>query len=128
MVKKSNCLNMKVVFLGILLLGILGFSTYIGTTKNKEGLTNGRELVLVHMQKCPHCVKLMPEWKQAEKANKTNIKMRCVEMNELDGPDLCKKHKISGFPTILLLNGGEKEKEFNGERNKDGILSFLNNL
>ena len=92
-----------------------------------EGFYNnkGKELVLVHMHGCPHCVSLMPEWEKASRENNTNIKMRAVEMTEGDGPELSKKHNIKGFPTILFLNNGEKVSDYNGKRNKIGILNFL---
>ena len=116
------------VALMIIVLAIL-FSTMVcSCRKNKEGLSNQKEFVLIHMKGCGHCKTLMPEWEQASKNNKSGISMRAVEMNEGDGPELCKKHNISGFPTMIVLENGEKIKDYNGERNKDGLLSFLNTL
>jgi len=60
-----------------------------------------------------------------EKENKTGISMRAVEMNRDDGPELCEKHNITGFPTMILLENGKKVADYNGERNKDGLLKFL---
>ena len=68
---------------------------------------------------------LMPEWNAAAKENKSGIPMRAVEMNEDDGPELCKKHNISGFPTMILLENGKKVSDYNGERDKSGLLTFL---
>lgn len=116
------------VALMIIVLAIL-FSTMVcSCRKNKEGLSNQKEFVLIHMKDCGHCKTLMPEWQEASKNNKSGINMRAVEMNEDDGPELCKKHNISGFPTMIVLENGEKVKDYNGERNKDGLLSFLNTL
>ena len=81
------------------------------------------------MNGCGHCEKLMPEWTAAQDENKTKIKMRAVEMSEGDGPQLCKQHNITGFPTILLLDSnGSKLKDYDGERSKDGILGFLQGI
>lgn len=116
------------VALMMIVLAIL-FSTMVcSCRKNKEGLSNQKEFVLIHMKDCGHCKTLMPEWQEASKNNKSGINMRAVEMNEDDGPELCKKHNISGFPTMIVLENGEKVKDYNGERNKDGLLSFLNTL
>ena len=46
-------------------------------------------------------------------------------MNENDGPELCDKHNISGFPTMILLDNGKKVSDYNGERDKSGLLAFL---
>lgn len=93
--------------------------------KHKEGLTNSTELILLHMKGCPHCVTLMPEWESATKENQTTIPLRAIERSEPEGKKLCKQHNVTGFPTILLLKNGKKETEYNGERNKGGILKFL---
>jgi thiol-disulfide isomerase/thioredoxin len=125
--KQKGISVLKVVVLVLLVLGLLCLAMrccrkYI----KKEGFDGQKELVLVHMEGCPHCVTLLPKWANAAKENKTDINMRSVEMNEGDGPELCKKHDISGFPSILLLGGdGEKLEDYNGERTKDGILGFL---
>ena len=90
-----------------------------------EGYEGQKELLLLHMDGCPHCVKLMPHWDAAVKENNTSIKMRALEHKEGDGPALCKKHKVTGFPTMMLLSGGEKVKSYSGARTKGGILDFL---
>ena len=90
-----------------------------------EGFEGRKELLLLHMEGCPHCVKLMPHWDAASKENKTEISMRSVERREGDGPELCKKHNVTGFPTILLLGGGKKLKTYTGPRNKSGLINFM---
>lgn len=91
-----------------------------------EGFEGKKELLLLHMEGCPHCVKLMPHWESASKENKSGISMRVVERQEADGPELCKKHNVTGFPTILLLDGnGEKLKSYSGPRTKGGLSNFM---
>ena len=111
--------------LSAVLLAVMFGAIFNGAQSTTEGLSNQKEFVLVHMNGCGHCKTLMPEWKSAVKDNKTGISMRAVEMNEGDGPELCKKHNITGFPTMLLLENGKKVADYNGERNKDGLLKFL---
>lgn len=124
---KSKCGKLSAVnlVLAAILLAVVFGSVFKGTKQLNEGLSNDKEFVLVHMNGCGHCKTLMPEWKSAAKANNTGISMRAVEMNEGDGPELCKKHNITGFPTMILLENGKKIADYNGERNKDGLLKFL---
>jgi len=131
MAKKSGCMSFNILYVGLVaaLLAVLFWLVFYGPSKTtREGLTNNKEFVLVHMNKCPHCVNLMPHWEAAESENKTGINMRAVEMSEDDGPELCEKHNITGFPTMILLENGKKVSDYDGERNKDGILAFLKGL
>ena len=78
-----------------------------------EGYTGASEFVLYHMTGCPHCVNMMPEWSKFVSNNKTGVKTRKVEAS--DAPAEVKKHGVSGFPTILLLDGqGNKVKAYDG--------------
>ncbi|ALH22958.1 putative thioredoxin [Chrysochromulina ericina virus CeV-01B] len=124
---KSRCGNLSQItlVLAAVLLALMFGAIFNGVKQTNEGLSNQKELVLVHMTGCGHCKTLMPEWKSAEKKNNTGIGMRAVEMNEDDGPELCEKHNITGFPTMILLENGKKIADYNGERNKDGLLKFL---
>lgn len=131
MAKKSGCMSFNILYVGLVaaLLAVLFWLVLYGPSKTtREGLTNNKEFVLVHMNKCPHCVNLMPHWEAAESENKTGINMRAVEMSEDDGPELCEKHNITGFPTMILLENGKKVADYDGERNKEGILAFLKGL
>ena len=80
-------------------------------------------MLLLHMEGCPHCVELMPEWNKFTKMNDTSIQTKSVEMNE--DKSLVKKYNVDGFPTILLLNSnGDKIKTYDGERTSQGLLNF----
>ena len=125
---KRGCFKISIVnLLWAILLVLIIVSIIKYSLKKRDGFSEGRELVLVHMNGCGHCKTLMPEWESASKENKTEINMRSVEMSEGDGPDLCKKHNITGFPTMILLDNGKKIKDYDGERNKNSILQFLQN-
>jgi len=101
-------------------------SVFDAVTVRREGYEGRKELLLLHMEGCPHCVKLMPHWSAASKENKTGISMRAVERKEKDGPELCKKHNVTGFPTILLVGSdGNKIKDYSGERTKTGLMNFM---
>ena len=89
----------------------------------KEGFEGQKELLLLHMEGCPHCVRLMPEWNAFTQENDTGIKTRMVERKE--DPGLVSKHGVQGFPAVLLLDGrGDKFKTYDGPRTKDGLLQF----
>jgi len=114
--------SMKTV-LTIFMAGII-FSMVFMPHSRKEGMVKGRkELLLLHMEGCPHCVNLLPEWDNFTKMNDTNITTKSVERN--DDQALVKRYGAKGFPTILLLDeNGDKLKTYDGPRTAQGLLDF----
>jgi hypothetical protein len=51
--------------------------------------------------------------------------VKCTMVNAETNPDAVKGLNIKGYPSFLLNKDG-KLIEFNGQRNADGFMSFLN--
>ena len=105
---------------------IIGFIRHM-LLPRKEGFEGQKELLLLHMEGCPHCVDLMPHWQAAASENTTNIKMRALERKDDGAAEIIKANKVKGFPTILLMGGGKKLDTYSGPRTKDGLVSFCKN-
>ena len=90
----------------------------------RESFEGQKELLLLHMEGCPHCVTLMPHWKAAASENTTSIKMRALERKDDGAAEIIKANKVTGFPTILLMGGGKKLDTYGGKRDKGGLLSY----
>ena len=90
----------------------------------RESFEGQKELLLLHMEGCPHCVTLMPHWKAAASENTTSIKMRALERKDDGAAEIIKANKVTGFPTILLMGGGKKLDTYSGKRDKSGLLSY----
>ncbi len=87
-----------------------------------EGMSSGSKLTLFHMNGCPHCVKMMPEWDKFAKLNPG----KCEKHEASDVQDLTKKLNIQGFPTIMLLDANNnKIKDYDGDRTAAGFKAFL---
>ena len=83
----------------------------------------GAEMVLCHMTTCGHCKKMMPEWDKF--ANSGTAGVKCTKIERKENPSLLKKHGVSGFPTILMLDSKKnKVATFNGARNAAGFAAF----
>lgn len=87
-----------------------------------EGMASGNKLVLFHMNGCPHCVKMMPEWDKFAKLNPGK-----TEKHEAsDAKQLTDRLKITGFPTIMLLDSqNNKVKDYSGGRTAAEFKAFL---
>ena len=124
--KGPSCLKnlFKPRGLAFLFLVAIILSTLIPSS-SLEGFEGNKELLLLHMNGCGHCEKLMPEWEKFTNNNNTDIKTRDVEMSE--DPSLMDKYKVDGFPTILLLGeNGKKLETYDGPRTADGLSNYCN--
>ena len=89
----------------------------------KEGFKGRKSLLLLHMEGCGHCKKLMPEWDKFAEMNNTSIVTKSVEKD--DDRALVKRYGVEGFPTILLLDSnGKKLDTYGGPRNAKGLLDY----
>jgi thiol-disulfide isomerase/thioredoxin len=88
-----------------------------------EGFTGASEFVFYHMNGCPHCTNMMPEWSKFESNNDSGIKTRKTEQGE--APDEVKKYGITGYPSLVLLDSnGDKIKDYKGPRTANAFAAF----
>ena len=130
MVKSKIIADVKrvslIILFGIAVSCVLNLaSDIINMLFGREGFEGKKQLVFFHMNGCGHCKKMMPEWEKLESTYSGEVSLKKVEASS--GDDLLKKNKISGFPTILLLDeSGNKLKEYNGDRTAKSLEKFLN--
>jgi thiol-disulfide isomerase/thioredoxin len=101
------------------------FPTMVNFYKSfsQEGFKGRKSLLLLHMEGCGHCKKLMPEWDKFTQMNNTSIVTTAVEKD--DDRALVKRYGVEGFPTILLLDSnGKKLDTYDGDRNAQGLLDY----
>lgn len=99
---------------------------------NAEDLGKIREadlaIVRLHMNGCGHCVAMAPEWaKFEEKVRSMNsgndVVIASIEASQM--PSIAPFDSVSGYPTILKLNKGNKAgDEFNAPRTADEFLKY----
>ena len=106
-------------------------SNYLNTEgyENLKNTLGGKEFCLIHMDGCGHCERLMPDWMKLQKENNagnTGIVMKAINMKTDEGKKLVADNNISGFPTMLLLDGsGKKIKAYEGQRTIEGLRDFI---
>jgi len=127
MLKLKNILKNKnlAMFVKVVLALLIGYLLLSIFRKCTEGYEGRKELMLLHMEGCPHCVKMMPDWEAAKSENNTDVMMSDYERSDKKGEEMCKKHNVTGFPTILLLNGENDATVYKGQRTKEGFLEAL---
>jgi thiol-disulfide isomerase/thioredoxin len=74
------------------------------------------------MDGCPHCDSFSPIWDEF----KQDSPIATHKIESKDAGAMMEKYKISGFPTILLLDeNNNKLKELDGERTIDGLTAMI---
>ena len=141
---KLKLKNVLMIFLAVFLLIIIyyiytkyfsnGFGRTIENMENPSG-DKTAELMLFHVDWCPHCKTAKPEWDQvkAEYQNKTinGYKVMFTEINCTDEtPEKIKMietYKIEGYPTIKLVKDNQVI-DFDAKPTKDTLTKFLNTV
>ncbi|KAG5386113.1 hypothetical protein IGI04_037583 [Brassica rapa subsp. trilocularis] len=72
---------------------------------------------------CGACQALAPEYAAAATELKGVAALAKIDATE-EG-DLAQKYEIQGFPTVFLFVDGEMRKTYEGERTKDGIVTWM---
>ena len=126
--KKFTKLN-PIVQIGIGLIIVVGVRYLIQLlqyqyySSSLENFSNPKKLVYFHMDGCGHCKKFTPEWDKFASSYDGPLEIKKVERKEA-GDDL-EKYKIQGFPSILLIDGQDNTKEFDGDRTSSGLEKFV---
>uniref|UniRef100_A0A6C0H8V5 Thioredoxin domain-containing protein n=1 Tax=viral metagenome TaxID=1070528 RepID=A0A6C0H8V5_9ZZZZ len=141
---KMNIKNILIIFLAIVLIIVIYyiytkyFSNGFGRTiENMENQTSDKtaELMLFHVDWCPHCKTAKPEWDQvkAEYENKS-INGYKVMFNEINCTDetsdkvkMIETYKIEGYPTIKLVKDNQVI-DFDAKPTKETLTKFLNTV
>ena len=141
---KMKLTNVLMIFLAILLIIVIyyiytkyfskGFGRTIENMENQSG-DKTAELMLFHVDWCPHCKTAKPEWDQvkAEYENKS-INGYKVMFNEINCTDetsdkvkMIETYKIEGYPTIKLVKDNQVI-DFDAKPTKDTLTKFLNTV
>lgn len=93
----------------------------------KKSLEKGKKLIFFHMDGCPHCESMKPEWDKLKTTNSSHIKLEDYERKQK--PDLVEKFSIRGFPSIVLVDDNDdKVDEYNGDRKAKSINDYLKKI
>lgn len=92
--------------------------------KINKGNNKNKKLVLIYAEWCGHCKKMKPEWDKFEKTYPDN----CVsyESETQEAKNLFKKHNLSGYPSILVMENDNLVTTYNDDRTFNAYKKYLN--
>merc|ERR1712037_1059373 len=85
----------------------------------------GKWLVKMYAPWCGHCKRLKPTWDDLASETKGDFNIGVVDCTI--EKELCGKHGVRGYPTILYFGEGESETgtKYQGQRDIGAFKSFL---
>ena len=138
--KNPNCNVMMVVVVVLILFGLFflcrsngvlgnnreGFEGSVNTlTEKPNPKENEVYLVLFFVDWCPHCKTVKPEWEKLKAESNLGVQLEEVDCSDSNNvPALAKEYNVGGFPTLILVNGGNKVT-YEGERTAEALVSFI---
>ena len=121
--KSVLCITLSIITLYFLAKLIQFIYNNLMVSENFANSSAGSELLLLHMNSCGYCKKMMPEWDKFVGGNTSKITPKMVERKE--DPSLMDKYNVTSFPTILLVDSkGDKIKSYEGDRTALGFQKF----
>jgi hypothetical protein len=85
------------------------------------------KFVMFGVEWCPHCVKAKPEFEalgSTQTIGAHEVQMQVIDPEKEENP-YKESVKISGYPTVVLLDGAGKATEYEGARTTEGFQQFL---
>lgn len=94
---------------------------------NTAGAGGDYKFIMFGVDWCPHCVKAKPEFQAlGPKQTIAGHAVDCQVINpETEENPYKEKVKISGYPTVVLLDGAGNLTEYEGPRSTQGFQDFL---
>lgn len=124
---KANYL-VFVVFITIIL--ILYVIVKCNKSKKTDSFTDESKQTLYFFKAnaCTHCTRFKPVWDAfVDECKKNNVKTELVEV-DIEGEEtksLIEKHKVRGFPHVVLVEENKEDIVFTNNRTKEDLLAFL---
>lgn len=131
---KKN-LNIILILIALIVIACSFITIHEGFESSPSSFNNdialGKKVVWFYAPWCGHCKTMHKDWDDA--ASTVNIgenhmvKINIGNKDDTEHSIIASKYNVQSFPTILLLNNGHKEEEYNGERSKAAFISYCKN-
>ena len=130
----------KLILLVVVVVAILGLAAVYGLGisfgQGLQGFQNQsgpapamNTFTMYYADWCPHCQSVKPEFTEFSNRGTIEVagkKCQIMLVDAAKNPEAAKGKPVKGFPTFLLETTEGKVIEYQGERNTDGWLAFIN--
>jgi hypothetical protein len=125
--------NLRLILLVSIVIAIL-FYFFVIVKGSTDGFADLGEKVnvftLYYMNGCPHCMTLLPAFKDFVAAgqvlgNRSKTKIRMLEQGDPNAAPELEARNIKGFPTFILATTDGKYLEYQGDRTVPAMTDFI---
>ncbi|KAI9296254.1 thioredoxin-like protein [Neoconidiobolus thromboides FSU 785] len=111
------------------LLSIISAHQLTLTSENfDKEVGSGNWLIMYYSPTCKYSKMMLGPWKESTEAKAKDGKDRGFHFATVDCkalPDLCKKNKIVGFPTINVYQTGQLKEEYMGDSITSELTKYI---
>jgi thiol-disulfide isomerase/thioredoxin len=128
--------SVRLLLVTAIVVAILAYFAILvsGGGFNQDGFADlGKKqniFTLYYMDGCPHCERIMPDYKKfaaagqfASNGKKTTI--RALEQGDPSAAPELEANNVSGFPTFILSTADGKNIEYQGDRTVAAMQAFI---
>ncbi|KAB0802017.1 hypothetical protein PPYR_04203 [Photinus pyralis] len=84
-------------------------------------------MIMFYAPWCGFCKSLKPEYAAAAGELQGQAILAAIDVNRPENAIVRSQYNITGFPTLLYYSNGVMKYQYEGENNKEGIISFMQN-